>query len=76
MANITLVLRYGEHLAQTDIPLDTDLDEVLRRVRLKPGATPYEEAACQVASQVRGKIEDHKLIRQMLVEIFKHLDDE
>jgi hypothetical protein len=73
VAHIELVLRYGDDEAKVEIPLETDLPEVLRRVKLKKGPHPLEEAAGQISDVLRGTIYDQRLIRQMLKDIIRRL---
>lgn len=73
MANIELVLRYGKHEARTAVPLEISLEEILRRVTLKKSPIPHDEAARWVGEEVRGRIDDHRLITDMLKDILKQL---
>jgi len=73
VAHIELVLRYGDYEAKVAVPLGTDLPEVLRRVKLKKGDHPLEEASGQIADVLRDTIYDQRLIRQMLKDIIRRL---
>lgn len=74
MASIDLVLRYDDYEASVEVPLRVDIPEVLRRVRLKRGGHAYEEAANQIADDIRERIHDQRLIREMLMDIIDKLD--
>jgi hypothetical protein len=66
-------LRYGDHEAQVEVPLEVDIPEVLRRVQLKNGPTPVDEAACQIADILRSTIYDQRLLRRMVKDIIQRL---
>ena len=74
MASIDIVLRYGSHEASVEVPLRVDIPEVLRRVRLKRGGRPHEETANQIADDIRERIFDQKLVREMVKEIVAKID--
>jgi len=69
MSSIQLVLRYEGREAATEVPLSIPLQEMLRRVQLKRGPTPYDEAAYQAADEIRRQIDDRHLVKQLLREL-------
>jgi len=73
MSSIQLVLRYEGQEASVDIPLGISLQEMLRRVKLKRGPTPLDEAAYQATDEVRREIDRRCLIRGLLRELVKAL---
>jgi len=74
MAQIELVLRYREDETKVEIPLRVDIPEVLRRVQLKRGCPhPIEETAHQVADDIREKVYDQRIIREMVHSIVKRI---
>ena len=66
-------LRYDGNEAKEVIPLRIAIPEVLRRVRLKQGANHVEEAAHQVADDIREKVYDQRIIRELVTDIIKRL---
>ena len=74
MANIHVVLQYNGHEAHTDVPLSIDLPETLRRVKLKRGPSPHNEAVYQVASEVCKSMEDSHLVQGLLQDLLKAVD--
>jgi len=69
MAEVQIVLRYGDHEASRGIPLSLDIPEGLRRVSRKKGTNPKGELAFQLAQELRQKVDGIALFRELAAEL-------
>jgi len=76
MPEIRLTIRYRDFEAEECISIKDELEELLRRVKMKNSPCPTGEVAHQVANEVSLEIVDRHTIRELIQSIVNELSQE
>lgn len=74
MANIQICIKYKDIAAEEEIPISNEIEETLRRVRMKRGADIAGEVTFQLTNEVCLNMTKEHTVKKLLHVIIRQLN--